>query len=131
MRIVAIDPGQHVGLAFKNDDGTYDTAMIHMKMSMAWDLVWAAKPGVFIIERFSTGGRISGPGLDTVECQGSFMSMAHLLGAKLYFHTPQNRNAFIPKAREMLKADSSKLATHEVDALAHLLTWEYLHPNGV
>lgn len=131
MRIVAIDPGQHVGIAFRNPDGSYDTAMIYTNMPEAWDLIWAAKPGIFIIERFVTGGRISRAGLDTVECQGSFYSLAHVLGAKLYWQRSINRTPYISKAKEILRADASKLASHEVDALAHLLLWEAMHKKEI
>lgn len=124
--VVAIDPGPHMGIATRLNNGTLYAQMIHNDLMSVWKYLEEAKPGVIIVERFMTGGRISNDGLYTVEAQGSIARCAWGLKAEFIWQRPADRTPFIPQAKELLgKTGNKKIESHEVDAVAHLIRWEY------
>ena len=125
MIIVAVDPGPHIGVAIRYNDGTLDVRMLHNELLEFMDVIMQLKPDEIVVERFATGGRMSGYGHETVEIVGVCRGLAFALGARFEKRTPQQRYAFMEQAHEQLKIGRSKLRSHEVDALAHLLSWEH------
>lgn len=122
--LLAVDPGPHTGMAFRLEDGSVDVQMIQgIEEVMA--LVLERKPAEIAVERFATGGRMSGYGHETVEMVGVMRGLAFALGARFAKRTPQQRYAFMDDARAILNTNNSKIESHRVDALAHLLSWEY------
>lgn len=125
MIIMAVDPGPHIGLAVRYDDGRVETKMLHNELDNFMSIVLMIKPHEIVVERFATGGRMSGYGHETVEIVGVCCGLAYALGSRFEKRTPQQRYAFMEEARTTLNAGRSKIESHEVDALAHLLSWEY------
>jgi hypothetical protein len=130
MRIVSVDPGAHCGLAFRNDDGSLYHTMIHNDLTGVLNYIVRIQPQVIVIERFATGGMISRDGLYTVEMQGAVVGLGWHLGSQVYFQSPMERKAFIPEARNITKLSRSKIDSHDIDAVAHLLCWEYREEHG-
>ena len=126
MIIVAIDPGPHTGVAVRLSDGTLDHFMIHNNLQEVWKYLVTLQPNVVIVERFRAGGMISSDGLRTVEIQGSIFSLAWMLGSQMYVQTPGDRKPFEEQARKLIAANRTKIQSHDVDAVAHLLRWEYM-----
>lgn len=122
MGIVAIDPGPHTGIATRHADGRIETWMIHNDLEGVWRLVCSLEPRAIVVERFATSGRISAPGLQTVEIVGSMYALAWTLEAKIVRHTPAQRMPRLREAKEMLRGIPH--TDHNVDALAHLLVYE-------
>jgi len=119
--VLAIDPGITTGLAY-NNNGIYCTSEYTIKEDL-WSLInspslWDA----VVYERFLTGGRISAPGLYTVNLIGSIEYICFSKKINIYPQMPQKKIAFLKQAKEILGKGHSD---HEVDALAHLLSWEY------
>lgn len=100
--------------------------MIHNDLPAVWSYIQTLQPQVIIVERFVTAGRISRDGLDTVEMQGSIFGLGWSMGSQVYVQSPVDRLPFVPEARTLLNANKSKIQSHSVDALAHLLRWEYM-----
>ena len=127
---MAIDPGPHTGVAMRDDKGNLSTVMIHNNYPHVWALIVGAKPQVLIVERFTAGGnRVNKAGQETMEMVGACVGVWWMLNtpehpSQLFFQTPGDRYTFIPTAREMLGYNKTKILSHEVDALAHLLAWE-------
>lgn len=125
MIIVAIDPGPHTGVAIRYNNGTVTTQMVHRSIFTIWDLIMSARPDVIVIERFMTNGRLSKDAQETIEVQGSIYSLAWAIRARLCIQYPMDRTPFIKQSREELGKSSKKIESHEVDAYAHLLRYEY------
>lgn len=120
--LVAVDPGQHIGIATRYCDGTLGTWMIHNRREQAWELIAALRPTTLVVERFITSGRISAPGLETVEIAGSIYALAWAMGATLVTQTPAQRYPRMKEAKETLRG--TRATPHQIDALAHLLVYE-------
>ncbi len=132
MIVVAIDPGAHTGIATRFNNGTWTSQMIHNRIFDLWTYLITAQPSVIIVERFrSPGTRLGTDGQDTIEIQGSVYSVAWMINAELVLQYPRDRTQFIPKARELIGANKTKIQSHGVDALAHLLYWEAKNPNYI
>lgn len=125
--VMAIDPGyKNVGIAFRMA-GMYTTC----KVSTLDALVdfFTHHIDIVIIERFEAN-TISKYGLDTVEMVGGMRALCHYLNIPLIQHMPQFRRAFIDRAKEIMLENKIRdnrkgRDNHEMDALAHLLAWEY------
>lgn len=134
MIIVAIDPGPHMGMATRLNTGALHQFMIHNDMLKIWnyldELFEKGPPGVIIVERFATGGMISRDGLFTVEAQGAIFHAAWKLHCRLYTPQPAARKPFEEEARKLIGANHTKIQSHAVDAVAHLLRWEYDELHG-
>lgn len=126
MIVLAVDPGAHCGLAVRNSDGSLSHSMIHNDWPAVWQYVYTLQPSVVIVERFATGGMMSRDGLDTVELQGSIFGLAWLMGSQVYVQAPGERMAWIEEARKLIGANKTKIQSHDVDAVAHLLRWEFM-----
>jgi hypothetical protein len=104
--------------------------MIHNDLPAVLKYIHTVSPIVVVVERFVTAGRISRHGLDTVEIQGSVFGLAWVLGSQLYWQTPADRMPFLDEARKLIRANRSKIQSHDVDAVAHLLRWEWMQSAG-
>lgn len=118
---MAIDPGGTTGIAIKTPNG-YHTSVCKTDEEL-WEL-FVSPPSLVIIEWFSAE-LISKYGLSTVELVGGVKALCWSKNIPLIRHVPQERIAFIKPAKEILKALGYRREIHEVDALAHLLSWEY------
>lgn len=127
LRIAAVDPGITTGMAFRingklvtcvgyNDEEVLD--LLH-------DLDFV------IVERFQTAGRLSAPGLITIELVGAIKGWLRHQDIPYEIATPQARYAFMTEAFANIGVgkiiEPSKVAKHQRDALAHLLAAEYRH----
>lgn len=125
LRVLAVDPGPHTGLATRDAQGVPIVLMIHNDLNQIVDFVLTIKPEVIVVERFATGGRMSGYGHETIEIIGVMRGLAYALGARFYKQTPQSRYAFSEDSKTQL----GRRTQHEWDAYSHLLRWEYDHRN--
>ena len=130
MIVCAVDPGAHCGIAVRQHDGSLAHIMIHDDLPSVLGYIHTVRPIVIVVERFVTAGRIGRDGLDTVEMQGSIFGVAWVLGSQLYWQTPADRMPFLSDSRQLIKANRSKIQSHDVDAVAHLLRWEWMQENG-
>lgn len=125
LRLVGIDPGYTTGMAFRIDGD------LHTLVSYNDDDVLKMLKGVqmVVVERFATAGRLSAPGLFTIELVGQIVGWCKALKVPYELATPQARYAFMDYAKSQVGPgkliERSKVSRHETDALAHLLAWEY------
>lgn len=120
--VIAIDPGVTTGIAIKAE-GRYITT-IHRDRFEVWKLLSAASSeATIVIEDFGTN-IINTNGLYTVRMIGAVQAIAWLRGCTLVMQRPQFRKPWLNQAKEML-LNEKPFVIHEVDALAHLLGWEY------
>lgn len=121
-KLIAVDPGITTGMAF-HIGSTLQTcvavsAVEVLEMLDGADLV--------VVERFQTGGRLSGYGLETIELVGTIKGYCYAKQIECQVVTPQARYVCMAQALSMEGSVITKSAVskHEVDALAHLLAWE-------
>jgi len=128
--ILAVDPGNHCGLAWRYADGTWDTTMIYENFSKVASHLTPNPPRLLTIENFNTAGNISKYGLYTVRLIGQLQGIAWLLDIPVVMHDPQHRLPYIPTARGLLNVREQatkprrRWVVHEMDALAHLIYQE-------
>lgn len=130
MTTIAVDPGPHIGCAIHTADAQYLMVMITEPVKL-WDIVQHHKPDTIVLENFSSGGLISRDGQSTIRLVGAVELMAYITGASLVLQSPQERYSQMDAARQMLKQQSRKLVSHEVDSLAHLLLYEHRLSQGL
>ncbi len=125
--IVAIDPGGTTGIAYRITAESPKT-LIQFDEAGLYDWLEAYHQNLsqVIIENFVTGGFISKDGLYTVRLVGGVQALCHLWGIPCDTRNSNTRSTFIPQAKEILKKQKPNHVIHEVDALSHLLQWEYL-----
>lgn len=145
MTTIAVDPGPHIGIAIHICDKPPEDITTHwvrqgpdeyhMVMEMEpvklWDIVQHHKPDTIVLENFASSGLISRDGQSTIRLVGAVELMAYITGASLVLQSPQERYGQMDNARQMLKAIGHKLVSHEVDSLAHLLTYEDRLARGI
>lgn len=130
MTIIAIDPGVSTGIAIHTDDDTYITAVV-TEPKKIWEMLNSQKPLVCIFENFASGGLISSPGQATIRLIGAIELACHILHIQTVLQMPQERYGQLATARLMIKQRGKMPVSHEVDALAHLLTYEYRVQTGL
>ena len=104
--------------------------MIHNRIDDVWRTIRDLRPEVLVVERFATSGRISAPGLETVEIVGSLRGLAWMLDIEYMRRTPAQRYPMMHEARTYMNALKVAHTDHQVDALAHLLVYEALERQG-
>lgn len=130
--LVAVDPGVTTGMAFRIN-GKVHTLHIVGEHRAVLDLLKDAQ--MLVYERFATGGMLSGFGLETIELGAAIRGYCYAKGIPCYASTPQYRYSHMSRAKAYLerkygkKITSTSLERHEVDALAHLLAWEWHNIN--
>ena len=128
--IVAYDPGEHVGVAWRNLDGTLDATMIHFNLPLSYSFI-SDMPDIVVYEDFETS-TIDKHGLYTVRVVGGIQALCTHLKIPCVVQIPQARYPFREEAAAYLRnlRKSRKFVTHEMDALAHLLAYENRQKNN-
>lgn len=126
--LLAIDPGRTTGLAWRStiDDKiktsyTKDIEVILMMIPQATEVV---------IEDY-IGQLISGDGLWTVRLIGIVEGVCWDKDVPLFIQRNMERKAQLENAKQLLGYPNRKTLIHEVDALAHLLRFEYNTNRGI
>lgn len=131
--IVWFDPGEHVGIAWRNPDGTLDAKMLHFDLPNTYAFITKPPhPKIVGFEDFETAGNISKAGLYTVRVVGGIQALCLHYNIPCVLQIPQARYAFRTEAANILTAQrksSRKWVVHEMDALAHLLAFEQRQAN--
>ncbi len=124
--ILSIDPGNHAGIAYKGTDGSYTTTVV-LTQEEVYDLI-RLKPDHVVVEKFNAV-QISKYGIYTTELVGGIKALCYLLHIPLHVHPPQGRKAFMKEAKDIVNSNGGMHLVankdHEIDALAHLLAYEY------
>lgn len=96
-----------------------------------WNVLDQHKPQVCVFENFASGGLISKDGQATIRLIGAIELACHILHIQTVLQMPQERYGQLAQARLMIKQRGKTPVSHEVDALAHLLTYEYRVQTGL
>lgn len=119
---LAIDPGITTGLAVRSGSDIVTSAV--RQTHEVYELVTSSSVDLVVIEDFNTAGRISAPGLHTVRLVGGVRALCWYLRKPCVVQTPTTRRLRMDEAKKWAKGKG--LTVHEIDAVAHLLTWEFL-----
>lgn len=137
--IIAVDPGQHTGVAMRFDNDAWGTVLadkvpdanerLDMILSLLRDCLEKGTCTTVVIENFKTMGYLSKYGIETIELIGAIKGLCYLYAIPIARQDPQHRLPFERQATVLLKERSRTLniptSDHEVSALAHLLRYEY------
>lgn len=129
MTIIALDPGVSTGCAI-HTDSEYITAVIKDVPSL-WQMIDHHRPVMVCYENFQSSGLISKDGQATLRLIGAIEAVCYRLGIPTTYQLPGERYGMMPKARQMLQQIKKIPISHEVDALAHLLTYEFRVEKGI
>lgn len=131
--IVWFDPGEHVGIAWRNPDGTLDAKMLHFDLPGTFAFITKPPyPKVVGFEDFQTAGNISKAGLYTVRVIGGIQALCLHLNIPCVLQIPQARYPFLVEAGNYLtklRGNPRRWIVHEKDALAHLMAYEQRQAN--
>lgn len=136
---IAVDPGQHTGLALRFDNDAWGTALadkvpsaadrLDMVLSLIREHIEKGNCSAVIVETFRTMGYLSKYGIETIELVGAIKGLCYVYSVPVVRQDPSARAPFEARAKTMLKERSNTLelpmSDHEVSALAHLLRYEY------
>lgn len=125
MKLLAIDPGPHTGIAIRHEDGSYSVQTLNTEDTAlaVWELIAPPLDGV-IIERFAAQ-LISSYGLNTVEIVGGVRALCYYHHLPFYIHSPQHRLPWQDIAKKEARALDKHCTIHAIEALAHLFCYEY------
>lgn len=117
-KLLALDPGVVTGCAVKMNSAykAFTLDVVTQVYELINDTQWTA----VTYESFSSAGNINTYGHATIRLTGAIEAICHLHKIPFFVHSPQNRYAYLPKAKALL----GKVIIHQVDALAHLLLLE-------
>lgn len=122
---IAVDPGGHIGVAIRYDDGAIATFMTQNPEMLYVTLAYTTYE-VVICEDF-IAQHIDNYMRHTIRLVGAVQALAWSTKSPLAVQTPQTRKGFVKRAKTFLDLQKQKYVIHEVDALAHLLAWEALN----
>lgn len=125
--IVAFDPGNHTGIAWKDGD-VYGTNMIFEDLPRVYTYL-VNKPKLVVVEQFYTPGNIDRHGLYTVRLIGGIQALCWLHHVPLVEHMPGPPQPLVEKARAWHKERHLKYTQHHLDSLAHLWLYEEQQAN--
>lgn len=132
-QIVSLDPGLHVGIAWRNPDGTLDATMIYLDLQRTYKfLLDNPHPKICVFEDFQTAGNISKDGLYTVRVIGGIQTLCLEHNIPCVLQIPSARYSFRDDAAAYLtrlRGSKRRWVVHEMDALAHLLAFENRQAN--
>lgn len=136
--LMAVDPGQNTGMAFRFDNGNWGTLTVQKVPDAAerFDMVLSllleqldgkhGRVNTLVMESFKTMSRyLSKYGLETIELVGAVRALCYVKDVPVVHQMPAQRLAFEKLAADMLKKRDVMFTDHEVSALAHLLCYEY------
>jgi len=130
MRVIAVDPGETIGVAYYDSDTEF--FRVHQvdfpEAAFGIFTVWLKlyRPDELIVENYHSAGNLSREGKKTIEVLGLFK-----YGAGCSVVAPQARLAFVSQAEELLKEerkDMHRKGRDAISALAHCLA--YVHGAG-
>lgn len=120
--ILAIDPGRTTGLAWRSTvSGTIKTSYTTDVETILHMIPEAA----IVVAEDYIGQLISGDGLWTVRLIGIIEGVCWNSDIPLFIQRNAERKAQLQNAKDYLGYPNRKTLIHEVDALAHLLRFEY------
>jgi hypothetical protein len=133
--IVAVDPGQNTGFAFRFDNGNWGTLTVEkvpdagdrldMVLGVLTEQFQQQQCQTLVIEMFKTMSRyVSKYGLETIELVGAVRAVCHMHGIPVVQQMPAQRLYMERDAATLLKERGRAYTDHEVSALAHLLAYE-------
>lgn len=141
MSIMSIDPGGKSGIAIRTDDGTLMTCIceslfdkksgtrqVRYDATELYEILMLPTITHVILETFQAQ-KIDQYGLHTVRLCGAVEAICYVRNIKLTKHIPQDRYPFKTEAKIWLQDQKKPYLIHELDALAHLLRYEY--DNGI
>jgi hypothetical protein len=120
---ISIDPGKTSGLAFKLETKPGYMTTTADSAEGVWQFITGLLWDHVICERFATGGHISKYGLLTTEIVGGIRALCYSLKIPFTYRQPQARYAFQDQAKQYLAGMPEHHVIHEVEALAHLMSW--------
>lgn len=120
--VIGIDPGGTTGIAVLLPMNLGYITCTTSTPEQLYEFLWAQDYSHLVVENFQAH-KIDHNGLYTVDLVGACKAITYLKGAIYVKHMPQDRYAFKKAAREILK--NRKVVIHEIEALEHLLRWEY------
>lgn len=125
LKIVAFDPGVHVGIAWRDDNGKLGATMIYNNLVLTYKYI-INRPDVVVFEDFETSGNISKDGLYTVRVVGGIQALCLEHHVPCVLQIPQARYSTMDEAKAYIKRTlgRGKYTPHHIDALAHLLAYE-------
>lgn len=132
--LMAVDPGGTTGLAFRFPDGQIATCTTNSQEDLWQYFLDNPVPDQVILEEWQYfNGRVTPSGFLTANLVASLIGICHILKIPLALRSPGSRANRQQEAEEWYKQNKRrrtilKIHSHECDALAHLLTWESLHP---
>jgi len=128
MLVVAIDPGITTGLCLKGEALDRVTCVIEncgKAPIEVWKFLERGNFSHIILEQFSASGRIDENCERTLELCGIVKIYAATHSIELTLQAPQKRRAFLKDAKLILQKRGALYMEHELDALAHLLRWDF------
>lgn len=134
--LMAIDPGGTTGLAFRYPKGGgIETTTVDTQEALwaYFKLYEIPLPDTVICEEWQYfTGKTTPAGIYTAHLVSSLTGICHVLGIPFALKTPTSRFAKLQDATDWYKKArnkkrTNKMDSHEIDALAHLLTWEAAH----
>lgn len=125
-RVLSIDPGVTTGIALRVDENGSWITCVCKEWQEVCDLIKIDSLDQIVIENFAAEN-ISKYGLITVRIVGGIQFVSRKYDIPLKIHNPQDRYPFRTQAKLML--EDRKHTVHEMDALSHLLRWEF--DNGI
>lgn len=128
--IASFDPGGTTGIAYRHEGDLHTLITLNPEELYDWFTEHNKKMRQVIIENFVTSGTISTDGLYTVRLVGGLLALCHIHRIPVDLRNSITRVAFLPVAKETMKKLKPNHVIHEVDAMAHLLQWEFLAAHG-
>lgn len=143
MRLIAIDPGGTTGVATLIDD-VYKVTTIRcfthlsghgvewVDCQLLWTFVREGGWDHCVIEGFATPGLISKDGIATIEIIGQLRYICEHHNIPYTVQYPIERHAALKTgdAAQIIveKIGKKRYPAHELDAMAHMVTWTRNHP---
>lgn len=126
MKLVAIDPGRTTGIAMRDGD--------KLSTSYTQDIeavLYIVMTADTVVQEDYIGQLISSDGLFTVRLIGIIEGVCWEKDIPLYIQRNAERKAQLHVAKQLLQYPNRSTKIHEVDALAHLLRFEYNTERGI
>lgn len=129
--LLAIDPGWTTGIASRVGGELFTCVVSYRDPKLVLDMIPSANQ--VVVERFTTEGVLGAPGLDTIELVGAVYGFCYARSIPVEIAMPGSRYSHMQAAIQMEGKGPNYLikhnatSKHEIDALAHLLAYEYRH----
>ena len=131
MKIVAIDPGIHTGVAVVDEHGSIERTFMTTDQTEVYELIAGLieTECMVVIEDFVGAGPRSTEIIFTLKLIGSIAGICYCCNLPLTIQVPQHRLPFVSEATRRVEKTTSK---HAIDALAHALAYiEGAYARGV